>query len=60
MQFNIPYKARAIIYITSGILSLLVGYLKVKHFIGDPEVTLWAGISAFANGLAALNVAKNN
>ena len=60
MQLNIPYKVRAGIYITTGVLSLVVGYMKIKGYIGDPELTLWAGVSAFANGLAAFNVTKNN
>ncbi len=59
MTINLPYKIRAAVYVGSGVLSLLVGYLKVKGIIGDPEVALWASISAFANGLAALNVTKS-
>lgn len=56
MSFNLPSKVRFTIYVVTGAGSLLIGYLSVKQYIGDPEVSLWAGLSAFANGLAALNV----
>lgn len=57
-KFNLPPKVRLGTYVVTGVGSLLMGYLSVKHYIGDPEVALWAGLSAFANGLAALNVKK--
>lgn len=49
-------KARFAIYIITGVGSLVVAYLSVKEIIGSAEVGLWTGLSAFVNGLAALNV----
>lgn len=55
MKVNLPPKVRLGIYIFTGIGSFVVAYLKVKGYIGDPEMALWVGASGFVNGLAAIN-----
>lgn len=47
---------RFVIYILTGVLSAIIGYANIKGWIGDPELTLWAGLSAIVNGLSAANV----
>lgn len=49
---------RKIIYIVSGLGSLIVGYAQVKGYIGTDEVALWSGITALVNGLSAINVSN--
>ncbi len=56
MNLNLPPKARLVLYVLTGIGSLAVGYMSIKGYIGESEVALWAGLSAFVNGLAAYNV----
>lgn len=56
MQFNPPNKIRAALYIISAVGSVVVTYLSVKHYIGDAEVALWAGLVGVINTMAALNV----
>lgn len=51
-------KVRLVIYLTSGILSLVVAYLQAKGYIGELEVSFWAGVVALVNGLSAYNVSK--
>lgn len=47
---------RFAIYILTAVLSAIIGYANIKGWIGDPELTLWAGLSAIVNGLSAANV----
>lgn len=46
---------RFVIYVASGIGSLLVTYLSSKGLIGEPEITFWAGLTTLVGGLAAVN-----
>lgn len=55
MTFNLSPKVRLTIYLATGLGTLVVGYLSVKHIIGDAEVALWAGVSTLVNGLSAVN-----
>lgn len=59
VQSNLPPKVRLAIYLVTGIGGLVVTYLSVKNYIGDAEVTLWLGLTALVNGLAASNVNTN-
>lgn len=56
MTINLPSKVRFGIYIFTGVGSLVIAYLSSVQAIGTPELELWTGLSAFVNGLAALNV----
>jgi hypothetical protein len=56
MTFNLPPKVRFGIYVVFGVGSLVVTYLVNKGRIGVDEVQLFTGLSAFAYGLAAINV----
>ena len=48
-------RVRLTIYIVSSLGSVAMGYLVAKGWAGDAETSLWAGIVAVVNGLAALN-----
>lgn len=50
---NIPAKVRFLIYLLTAIGTPVVGYLKVKGYIGDPELALWAAEVTVSNTLAA-------
>lgn len=56
MQFNFHPKLRLAIYVVFGVGSILVTYLLEKQRIGTEEVQLFTALSAFAYGLAAINV----
>lgn len=47
---------RFFLYVGTAIISALLGYAHGKGWIGEPEVALWAGLSAIVNGLSAANV----
>ena len=55
MNINLPTKVRFGIYIITGVGSLVAVYLSNSGVIGVNGLELWAGLSVFANGLAALN-----
>ena len=56
MTVHLPSKVRFGIYIFTGVGSLVIAYLSTVGVIGSAELELWTGLSAFVNGLAALNV----
>lgn len=58
-DYNPPAKLRYALYILSGIGSVVVSYLSIKHVIGDAEVALWGGLVAVVNTMAGLNVSKS-
>lgn len=58
MNFNPPYKIRAILYILTAVGTPLVAYLLAKHVIGNLEVALWSGEVSIVNAMATLNVTK--
>lgn len=58
MNLNPSSKVRLVIYLTSGVGSLVVAYLQAKGYIGEVEVSLWAGVVALVNGLSAYNASK--
>jgi len=55
MNINLPTKVRFVIYIITGVGSIVAIYLSNASVIGVNELELWTGLSVFANGLAALN-----
>lgn len=59
MNFNIPYKVRAALYILTAIGTPVVGYLLAKDVIGELEVSLWGGLVTVVNSMAALNTSPN-
>lgn len=44
------------VFVTLG--SPTMGYLLVKGFVGEAEMSLWTGVSTVVAGMAALNVGK--
>lgn len=56
MQFNPPYKVRAILYLITALGTPVVAYLLAKGVIGQLEVVLWSAEVAIVNAMAALNV----
>lgn len=46
---------RLVIYVVTGLGTLVAGYLFTKGYIGEPEVALWSGVVALVTGLAAVN-----
>lgn len=56
---NIPAKVRFLIYLLTAIGTPVVGYLKVKGYIGDHEVNLWFGEVTVVAALAGFNVTTN-
>lgn len=51
-------KIRFAIYVFFGVGSILVTYLSSIAVIGRPEVEAWVALTAFGNGLAAINTTK--
>ena len=58
MTLNPPKKVRAAIYVSNGLLAIVVAYLNAKGIIGVAEVTAWAAYSLFTSSLAGYNVTK--
>lgn len=58
VNVNIPPRVRFWIYVVTGVGTIAVAYLKAINMIGDAEVTAWAALSVFVNGLAAANTPK--
>jgi len=56
MELNLPPAVRAALYTLITLGSPLVIYLQVTERIGEPEVTLWLGLTAAVSLLARLNV----
>ena len=56
MKLNPPAKVRVVLYIVMALSAPVVVYLRSKGYIGDLEVTLYAGLVTVVNGLAAFNV----
>lgn len=55
MRLNPPRRVRAALYILTAVGTPVFAYLKVKGYIGDPELVLWSAEVTVVNGLAALN-----
>ena len=55
MTLNPPRRVRAALYLLTAIGTPVAAYLKVKGYIGDEELALWAAEVTVVNGLAALN-----
>ncbi len=58
MTLNLPYKARAAVYLLIALATPLVAYLRIKNIIGDQEVVLWGSYVTVGGTLATLNVTK--
>jgi len=58
MEFNLPYKVRAVLYALTAVGSPLVAYLSARGVIGSLEVSLWAAEVTVVSVLAAFNVTK--
>lgn len=58
MTLNPPPKVRALMYVFVTLGSPVMGYLLVKGFVGEAEMSLWTGVSTVVAGMAALNVSK--
>jgi hypothetical protein len=56
MTFNIPPKARIVLYILTIIGTPVMAYLKAKGIVGDLEINLWSAEVVAVAGMAALNV----
>lgn len=59
MNFNLPYKLRAALYVLTAVGTPVIAYLFAKGFIGDIEVTLWSAEVAVVSAIAAFNVAPS-
>lgn len=60
MNFNLPYKVRATLYVLTGIASPVMVYLLARGIVGTLEMALFAAEVTFVSGLAAFNVTKDN
>ncbi len=60
MTVNVPPKVRLALYVLTVVGTPLVAYLRVKNYIGDNEVALWAGEVTAVSTMAALNTPVNN
>jgi len=58
VRFNIPAKARFIIYVLTALGAPVMAYLFAKGYIGELEVGLFSALVTAVNGLAALNVSN--
>ena len=56
MRFNLPAKARVIIYILTALGAPVMAYLFAKGIVGELEVGLFSALVTAVNGMAALNV----
>jgi len=54
-KFNIPARARAIIYILTALSTPVIAYLFAKGYIGELEVTLFGGLITAVTAMASLN-----
>lgn len=55
MKVNLPAKVRLGLYVLTLLGTPLVAYLKLRGFITDLEVGLWAAEVTAVSSLAALN-----
>ncbi len=55
MRINPPRRVRAALYVLTAIGTPIAAYLKLKGYIGDPELALWGAEVTVVNTLAALN-----
>lgn len=53
---KLPPAARLTLYLVSAVAALLVSYALAKGWIGTDEMTLFAGLGAIPNLIAAGNV----
>jgi len=58
MRFNLPARARVIIYIVTALGAPIMAYLFAKGYIGELEVGLFSALVTAVNGMAALNVSN--
>lgn len=55
MTFNLPYQARAGLYLLTAIGTPVVGYLFAKEIIGELEVAFWSAEVTVVSTLALFN-----
>ena len=55
MSFNLPYRVRAVLYITTGVVSPVMAYLLARGYITELEMSLWLAEVTFVSALAAFN-----
>lgn len=58
MRFNIPPKARVVIYALTAIGTPIIAYLFAKDIIGELEVVLWGAEVTVVSAMAGFNVAN--
>ena len=58
MRFNLPARARVIIYVVTALGAPVMAYLFAKGYIGELEVGLFSALVTAVNGMAALNVSN--
>ena len=56
MDVNIPEKWRGVLYVVTGIGSIVVTYLAASGIIGGNETAAWTGFCAFVAALARFNL----
>lgn len=56
MDINIPEKVRGLLYVGTGIGSIIVTYLAASHTIGINETAAWVAFTVFIAGLARFNL----
>ena len=56
MNINIPENVRGILYVITGIGSIVVTYLAATGMIGINETAAWTAFTAFIAGLARFNL----
>ena len=60
MRFNLPSRARVVIYIVTALGAPVMAYLFAKGYIGELEVGLFSALVTAVNGMAALNVSNTD
>lgn len=56
MEFNIPAKIRATLYILTALGTPVIAYLAATGVIGNLEVSLWSAEVTAVSALAAFNI----
>lgn len=60
MSINLPYQARATIYVVVVLGTAVLVPLHAAQVVNDVVLAVWTSVAAAASGLAALNVTPDN
>lgn len=57
-MFNPSPQVRFVVYVLTGLASIIVAYLSAVHKIGPEAVSAYGAVAALVSGLAGYNVSK--